>query len=261
MAQLSVPAGAVNYQGSLLPNRVPMRMKPQNNAPDTIVAFGINWSTDGGAANAVHVDMGAGGVMPISQISAMYIDNTGSNVDVQFLFIDTQTRVTVPAKSSELVPISTNLVDFYVVASGAGAGDQTFANVFNFLPPPVALNETNIASAPPGVGVFNWSITSTHTVQVAAATLNGIITGMNIFIDNFVGGAAGGTITWLLQDGGGNRLAGGELFAPAGVTQANLLIFTQSNMSLPFHGGIQAVITLTGTAPASGQMTANIYVR
>src|SRR5262249_77420 len=89
MPALQVPQGAVNFQGQLFPLPSLLRQpgfkgSPPAAKPDSVVPFGITWATDAGANNAVFVDLksGQGGIDPLQQIVAVYVDNIKSNVDV-----------------------------------------------------------------------------------------------------------------------------------------------------------------------------------
>lgn len=262
-ATLNVPQGAVNYTGVL--NALPsiLREPDPTGVGDRYVPFGINWGTDGGANNAVLIDLSNGGVQPMGQIAALWVDNNGNNQDTSFLFIASQTRVTVPARSAEMVPVPTGDIRFYVVSPGAAAGDNTFGAMFNFMPPPVALAETAFtASAVPGTVV---SMTAASNNQLLPLGANGVVTDVDLSCFNIVAGAAAGQIQWQLIDGStpsAKFIAYGTITVRNGVTYDNMFgVYRMPNLNVPFHNGLVFGVNVTGTAPASGSFSVNVYTR
>jgi hypothetical protein len=268
MPALQVPPGAVNYQGQLYPLPSLIRQPgfpgtPPAAKPDSVVPFGITWSTDAGANNAVFVDLksGQGGVDPINQIIAVYVDNIKSNVDVSMLFLDTQFNLTIPAKSQGLYPVATNQTQFFLSAPGAAAGDVTFFQVFNFMPPPVAIAESFLAANQTLAGGI--VLTGGSTTTIIPAGINGIVTAISLDAIGITPGAANGQVAWTLQDDVPGPphvvIVQSQIFSRTGSNIDNLKLFQLSNLNIPFHNGLQMVIATGGTAPTAGTMYGNIY--
>lgn len=259
-ATLAVPQGAVNYTGVL--NALPsiLRQPDPTGIGDRYVPFGINWSADGGANNAVLIDLSNGGVQPMGQIAALWVDNNGSNVDVAFLFIASQTRVTVPARSAEMVPVPTGDIRFYVVATGAGTGDQTFGAMFNFVPPPVALAETAFAGTNTA-GVNTLTTTTPQASTVFTPPQSGVVTAISVYMFGVTAGAGNATIQWNLTDGAGKVVAFGQAALRNAQNYDNVNLFQLSGLSMPYHNGLTFNSTVVGTAAANGNIEASVYAR
>jgi hypothetical protein len=78
--------------------------------------------------------------IPISQIAALYVDNSLNPSNVVVVFPDTNFAVTVPANSSGYYPVITNGVRFFTYNQLVPtASDHTIIQILNFLPPALAV--------------------------------------------------------------------------------------------------------------------------
>ena len=259
-AVLTPPPNTVNYQGQLYSVPSILRAPAPAHEGDRFVPFAVDWNADttaGAGGRGILIDLTRGGVQPISQIAALWVDNSGCNADVQFLFLSTQTRVTVPAQASEMVPVSTNDVRFVMVAPNSGAGDLTFGQIFNFVPPPVALAETEFATSNQ-IAAVDLTIGGVTNYQIVPAGQNGVVRGLDL---NFVGvgGAATSTVIWNLQDGNTVQIADGRFLMRTGVNYDFTKLFNL-DFTVPFHNGLVLAVNVSGAAAGAGStMFGNVY--
>jgi hypothetical protein len=222
-----------------------------NNPPpegDKFVPCEIDWSTQGGAANAVQLALSSFSPVQFSQIVALYVDNGANGADVSFLFPDTGKQLTVPAYCQGLFPVITNSLTFYVISTGAGSGDITIFQILNSMPPPVAVlpsqEQQSAAATGLSLGVDNG------VVIVAAPTVGTL----NAFSINMVSDYANpATFTIQLKDGLGHIL-----FQEAVTMQANSQqTVALSGLRLRFYDGLLADVLYASGVP-SGEAIANI---
>lgn len=218
---------------------------------------GIAWAVNGGGG-AVQVDAAGGNtVNALSQICALWVDNLACNTDVQFVFSDSGHVLTVPGKSAGLYPVNTVRTSFVINAvSPTLPGDITRFAIYNFLPPPVAIAETNFIVSTIVSGVV---IAASSTV-VVAATQSGILEGYEIAVSNLLAGAGAMNAVVSLQDGAGATLGLGA-FGLAAAAAVPALILTRGDQPQRFTSGINLVITYAGVALALGVAAATVRVR
>jgi hypothetical protein len=194
---------------------------------------------------------------PMSRIQAIWVNNVFSSVDVDVLCIDTGFVLTVPAGDSGLFPLSTNAIDLFITAAGALGGDKVYFDLFNYLPPPVALEKI----------IFN-SVTAQASIAYATgstvlipAGINGIITAIKILQDGTLGGGGAGADVLALTDGAGAIAITGAIQVPNGIYAPPCMLIDVEGVALRFGNGLNLGQVLSGTAFASGALFANVFYR
>jgi hypothetical protein len=159
-----------------------------------------------------------------------------------------------------LYPVATNQTQFYLSAPGAAAGDVTFFQVFNFMPPPVAIAESFLATASI-VGANTLTTLVTQTGVIIPAGINGILTAANVYAEGVTGGAANTIVNWSLTDnvGAGVAVARGVFMLRAGINYDNLPLMQMSNINAPFHNGLALVSQVASSAAVAGILQASLY--
>jgi hypothetical protein len=232
------------------------------NSPPTegprVVPVSFDWQKDAVAPNyAVEINLANQPQLRFSQICSIYVDNTQSDADTFFYFPDTQCRVTVPANTEALLPVSTNGVRMIAYAPSAVDDDSTWVQLFNYYPAPVALEKSQFTSPESAVAIaLPTTVTPTNTTIYTGP---GTIRSAYISINSAVASAAD-ILQVQLLDG----VAGSALFVTAfGITTtaASAILFQMSGLEIPFTNGV--VLNLTDEAGhilAGGTLYANIYV-
>lgn len=151
------------------------------------VPISVLWLRDGDPPGyTVEFNAESQRVVPISQISALYIDNSHNSATVNIVFPDTGFSVIIPESAAGYFPVVTNGLRFYMwVSTTPTAQDMTIVQVLNFLPPAVVIQSTPFATGPvgqgtvrevdTGPGLSGGPITDTGTVSlvVPVAIANG----------------------------------------------------------------------------------------
>ncbi len=214
---------------------------------DRFVNYDVVWG--GGATpqdNAVQVNLQSGSTTIISQIVAIYVDNSRCGATASFVFIDTGFVLDVAPGAQGLYPVFTNALAFYAVASGALAGDETIFQVFNSMPPPISIPP---ALAQQVAGVQGIPLQTNGVTQVVPAGINGTIEGININIS----AAGAGSAVISLVDG-----------ASQIIYQMTLALTAAQNVNIPltglnrrFKNGITCQIS--GTTFTGTWVVVNVY--
>ncbi len=249
---ISIPPN-VNYRSPLISTRARWREKPAEG--DRCISAAIQWTTDGGPGNAVGIDCAQGSPVAFSQICALYVDNLNSDSNVNFIFIDTQFELTVPARSEGLFPVQTGGLSFVVVGINPGPTDVVYFQIYNSLPPPVAI-QSNVFQSFTGTGVLG--LTSSSNVFTAAS---GVLQGAMIVANGVLGGAGAGTDLIVIEDATSGRSLVATAFTEqaAGFTSSAILA-SVTGLNIPFNG-LNLNQVVSGTAFVSGNLIANIYYR
>lgn len=249
---------SVMYAGTAYARKSLLLSAP--NEGNRLVPLSINWGNDAATLQAVSFNLQSITTLPISQICAIYVNNLMSNVDAVFKFPDIPFQLTVPAQSEGLYPVDTNSLQFVVQAGGGvgTTGDQVFFDVYNFLPPPIAIARAFVTSIVTSTGA---ALTTSMTQLIAAGT-NGIITAASIVAQGVLSGAAAGSWSFVLQDGAGTTLAIGGFGIPTATTGVPFIqLLNLSGVNLAFRNGLSLIGTFSGTAFTSGGTAINIYFR
>jgi hypothetical protein len=231
----------VQYQTPLFPLRGLWNSPPVEG--DRFVSAEINWGVTTKAGNAVQFDLSGNSPVAFSQIVAFSVDNSQCASDVEFLFPDSGYVLNVPAYNQGVYPVFTNALMFYATAAVANVGDRTVFQVLNSMPPPVAIQPTQLQTV---ASVAAISLTASGNTQLIPATVSGTIKAMSISAE--VGSSA--TVAgFFIQDGNGSNLWSALL----NVTE----YFSVMPIEVRFFNGLKAVVS--GTSITSGQVNANIY--
>jgi hypothetical protein len=246
---------SVNYASPL--NAVPLDWTSEPNEGAKGIQCSITWNaSESGANKSVYLNMQNNAPLNFSKIRALVFDNSANGSDVQVIFPDTETTVSIPAYTPyAVIPVFTNIVQFYIQSPNALATDKTNFMILNTLPPPVVVPTTQEQSFDGEAGI---DATSSGSTQLVAAGINGTLEAVSVggFI---VGGGTGGSITVDLVDGGGNTIMIGVRGTDTSQFQ-NMNIFELSGLQVRFTNGLQLVWTTVG-APVSCFLNANVYYR
>jgi hypothetical protein len=249
----------VAYQQPLFPLRGIWRNIPAEG--DRFTTAEIDWGlttlggTDNTAKHAVQFDVGGNSPVAMSQIAALVVDNNRCSADLTFLFPDSGFELAVPAYAGGIFPVFTNALMFYCIAPLAAPGDVTTLQIFNTLPPPVALAQSQAQAVTTAQGL---PIAVATTVLIPTA-ISGVVEGFALDA-TFGGGASGGTVGLILRDQNTpvpNAIWAGTFSAPPAVTTQSDHVFL-SGLKVRFQRGLVATMTLTGT-PAGGALNVNVY--
>jgi hypothetical protein len=248
---------AVNYASPL--NAVPLDWTSPPVEGAKGIQCSIQWNaSQSGANKAVYVNCQNNATLNFSKIRALIVDNSQCGSDVEVIFPDTETTISVPAYTPyAIIPVFTNQTQFYVVSALAETTDKTSFTILNTAPPPIAVpttqeqNFSTIGSIPIGV---------TGSQQIVAAGVNGTLEALSI--NGYVYGTAGGSTTAILslQDGLGAAIWQGTISAAQGgfenVTLANL-----TDVRIRFQDGISLHWTTTGGGAGTAILSTNLYYR
>lgn len=251
-----VPLG-VNLQSPL--TSWPSRLvdTPPGTEGRLVVPFTIAWSeypAAPGSTPCVMIDVGqAQGAQKITAIAAAWVDNSQSDADVFLLFNDLGTSIEIPARTTQLVPVSTSGLQFAISAPQATIGDLTNFQIFNF-------NPRWLSILPPYL--VTPALTSLYDLQLAPAAqlvplgTSGILTGIILRAFGVVGGAAQGVYQFAIADGSTPSLIlinAGMSHATAGGPDDQTVLNAQG-LNIRFKNGITLTAGITGTAFAAGSV-------
>jgi hypothetical protein len=237
----------VAYQAPLIALRGLWNQPPPEG--DKFIPCEIDWAVSGGPGQAVQFALSSFSPVEFSQIVALYVDNGRNGSDVDFLFPDTGKQLTVPGYCQGLFPVVTNSLTFYVISTGANAGDVTVFEILNSLPPPVAVLPSQEQAHAAVVGV---SLTTASTTVIVPPPTTGTLTLFNLILTS--ASAANVTANLVLQDG-----TGAQLWSQAMTIAPNATIpITLSGLRLRFANGLNFIVASpTGAATAAANI--NVY--
>lgn len=252
-ATVVIPAVTGNYPSNLL-IAAPYDWDAPPNDPQRI-SGGITWGGGEVSGGATLIQYQAG-ITKFDKIRGMFVDNTQSGADVTFYFPDTQFEFIVNAGEKDYFQVATNQTQVIAIALTAIASDKTFFHLFNFSPPPLASNRsltTNVAAL---AGV---DLTTTAVTNIIALGTNGTIRGMNVNTAAILGGAAAGASNIVLRDGALKVIWSGTVSAAATTAIPASVLIDQAGLNVRFTNGLNAVVTVGGTAFATGHADVNVY--
>lgn len=194
---------------------------------------------------AVQFSLSGNSPVAMTQIVAMAVDNSRSGVPVFFIFPDSGFVLAVPAHEQLVAPVFTNALMFYCSAPGAAAGDQTAAQIFNSMPPPITIAPADVSN----VGqIAALGLGANGTVQLVPVAVSGSINTIALVVTIVTAGT--GQLT--IKNGAGETLWVWSLdTAPAGVWP-----ITIPGLNIRFAGGLTANFAGVGMA---GRATFNVY--
>lgn len=246
---------AVNYSSPL--NAVPLDWTSPPVEGAKGIQCTINWGTQGGANDAVYVNCQNNATLNFSKIRAIIVDNSKSGADIEFIFPDTETTVTVPSYTPyAIIPVFTNQTQFYVVAEGAASEDISSFTILNTAPPPLAVpttQEQNFFSSSP------INANASGSLALLPSTANGTIEALSIGGALSSGTVNSAALNVSLHDGSGNIFMQAILDVPASSISSQLL-FQLSDLRLRFQDGLTLSWVTTG-APVFGLLVPNVYYR
>lgn len=249
-------AGAVAYGGNYQTIPITTRNTPPGGEGPKSIPGVINWAgspgTNPGSAIAVLFNASLQTVAPISQIAAIYVDNTNCQADnITFYFPDTQFQFDVPAFTSGWFPVATNGLQFYIIASNPIPGDQTVFNVFNIPIRPFAITE----SVGYKVGYANNGISLTSSSVTTIFAGSTVIRDLQITC-GFLFGTADMLLQIALEDINSNLLWATTFgTTPASTDVPFLEVLHWSNINLRVNG---LKLLATVSAVTNGIMSCNI---
>lgn len=199
-----------------------------------IIPLELDWPGDG---SGFDIDIQQRTTQQFSQIVMLDVDNTASGADATFWFPDTQDTLTVPAYSAGTFPVFTNGLGFYATAPAALASDITRVRVLNFRQEPLA----NPGPQFHNVDASGAIAVVADTTQILPPTVNGTLIGYDGFA-SLNGGAAGGTVSFTLQDHTAASRIDLSLVSLPGNGQFNGFVAQASGFAYRFAGGIDLII-------------------
>jgi hypothetical protein len=229
----------VQYQAPLVPLRGVWRNQPPEG--DRFTTAEIDWAVTtlgagGNPKTAVQIDVGGNSPVAFSQIAALAVDNNRCAADVTFLFPDSGFELLVPAYAGGVFPVFTNALMFYVIAPLSAAGDVTTFQVFNTMPPPVAMLQSQAQAR---AGIIGLIFGDTNPVQIVPAAVSGILEGISIDVATDTVGQIG----LILRDGTGTDLWAGNFFTSSVSPDRECVVVGLAPIKLRFFKGVTVVST------------------
>ena len=256
-ASITFPSNAPNYNSlPLVPKVVGWRNAPPEG--DRAIPLNMAWGATGDdrGTGAVVVNLANLQTGPFSQIEALYVDNIQSGADVTFIFQDTQFEFTVPGGAAGLFPVISTALQFVAYSPMAQAGDKTFIQALNSMPPPWAIEKSVFMSV---VAVSGIAFAAATTVVIPHTVALGTLTNLEIAAIASNSSGSTGQATIVMQDGASNVVAVAQVeVLNNGIFVGPLL--SLSGLNVRFKTGLDAVVTISGGA-LSGGFNVNAYYR
>lgn len=234
------------FQAPLIPLRGLWNRRPPEG--DRFISAEIDWRTPG-IGNCVQFQLSAG-VVPISQVAALYVDNARCGSDVSFLFGDSGFVLAVPAYAEGLYPVLTNALMFYASAPSAALADITVVQILNSIPPPIPVQ---LGPQQQTANVAGVALNTNATTPLIPAPTSGTLNAMTISLSP--NSTTAGAANLQLNDGTGRTLWLYHLEVPIG--QSNITI-PLSNLRLRFQQGLGVIIS-GSTGITGGFGVFNLY--
>lgn len=181
------------FQGQLIPLRGLWNSAPLEG--DRFINAEIDWITATGGLQAIQLAVGGNSPVALSQIAALFVDNSRCGSDVSFLFPDSGFELVVPAHSQVLSPVLSNALQFYAIAKNAAAGDVSILQILNSVPPPIPITPSTLQST-----AFATAVTfAAGNTQIVPVGVNGTLEYISINLDVQTAGTAGAVDIVLLD--------------------------------------------------------------
>lgn len=260
---LPIPQGAVAWNGNYQSFKTTLRDKPPEG--DRVIPVSIGWgnTNDGGPNNAVQINCRLQRAQnPITQISALFVDNLLNGTDVQIVFPDTQFKLDIPNYSSGLYPVITNDLSFYVASPVASSNDATYLQVMNFYPPPETIAKFEFSSVATQSGLA--IPLAPGTVSATMITGNGVLTAAKVSVANVTATALSAVNVWLSHNppAGSQNILFDSFSVLSGTTLTHLDLFQlPSGMNFRFTGNLVLNAQLVSGTLTSGIVVANVFYR
>lgn len=249
---ITIPAFA-QFQAPLVPLRGLWNHRPKEG--DRFLNAEIDWPAlaAGATQSAFQFNIGGNSPVALSQIVALYVDNTRCGGDLDFIFPDSSFSLSVPAHDQGLFPVLTNALMFYAIGIGATLGDMTILQILNTMPPPIAglpARQQTQGSA------LNVSLGGASTTQIIAASISGTLEAINIS-GSANGPASGGPGTGVLSViDGSNAVLWTQAFSVANNQTQSINV--NLNLQKRFIGGLRVTMA-TVAGGLTGSAGVNVY--
>lgn len=244
---ISVPSSVeFNVPLSVLPAR--WRIVPDEG--DQVIPIEVDWSK----GTAQHINIQGLSTQPFKQIVAALINNVRCNSTATLIFPDTGLPIDVPAGVAILMPIASNRLDFYIVATNANSTDRTIIELFNSQPPPVAVSAVQLEATGSSSAL---ALTGAGTAAIVAAGNNGNITAIDVLVSNALGAAGASLANLDIEDGASNVIWNFSFALQAAGFVGAATLLRLSGIVVPFTNGLLVRNTL-GLVFTSGTVFANI---
>lgn len=242
------------FQGQLIPLRGLWDSAPVEG--DRFLNAEIDWLTSTGNLTAQQFSVGGNSPVSLSQIVALYVDNSRCGSDVSFIFPDSAFELVCPAHNQVLAPVLTNALMFYAVANNANAGDVTVLQILNSLPPPIPIAPSVTQNhASPGNVTINPGGTNSFIPQ----PINGTLNSLALTATPTSGASGTGSFLVTIQDNAiptPHVLWSTFLSLPASTTQTFQI--NVNNLNVRFTNGTMIIVSGTSNI-VSGLVTGNCY--
>jgi hypothetical protein len=248
---LTIPP-AVNYPSPLA--ALPTRWPTTPVEGPKVIPCEIDWGVMGGPGHCVAINFQNNATLNVSQIVAIYVDNSQCGADVRFIFPDTSSTLTVPAYESGTFPVFTNGTYFYVLSPLVIPSDVTNFVIHNYMPPPVSNPKSEFQQS---VSVAGISLTGVTNTVILPAGTNGTLEGL-FSTASVVAATVAYNMQATLVDGSGATLLAASLGGAIGVT-GNYSLFNVTSANLRFQNGLRVVTS--GTFASGGQAIVNVLYR
>ena len=253
---ITVPP-TVPYQSPLNPIPTYLADATGNPPPEgcQLVPCEIDWGTMGGANNACSLNVQNNQTLNFSRICALKVDNSQCGSDVLFIFPDTSEVLTIPAYSpATIFTVFTNMTQFSVSAPNAESEDVTRFILLNFVPFPASVG----VSTEQETAVFgNIAATGAASTQLVPAGINGRVEAVFVAFQIPTGG--GDIAQFVIEDGNGNVIVGGQVQSSAGGAM-NPTPISINPMLVRFFNGLKFVI-VSSDLPATSTASVNVLYR
>jgi hypothetical protein len=218
-----------------------------------IIPVELDWP---GTGATFQINVQGRTTQPFSRIAMLDVDNSQSGADVTFYFPDTTDTLVVPAYSAGTFPVFTNGLTFYASAPAALVSDVTRLRILNYLQFPLANPSPQFHDV---AAVASGNVVS-GTTAIIASTIYGTLVGYSIF----AGAQGGSTASYLeiqLKDHTSGQVIDGSEITESDSVSFNGLVANVADIAYRFAGGIDLVLTASGTAWGAGNVFANCRYR
>lgn len=181
------------FQAPLVPLRGLWNKAPKEG--DFFLNAEIDWITATGGLQAQQIQISGNSPVALSQIAALFVDNSRCGSDVSIIFPDSNFELVVPAHSQVLSPVLTNALQFYVLAKTATSSDTTILQILNSIPPPIQVATSSLQTT-----AFATAVTfAAGNTQIVPVGVSGTLEYISINLDVQTAGTAGAVDIVLLD--------------------------------------------------------------
>lgn len=220
------------------------------------VPFQITWSRPiARSLDTVSVNLQGNSTLEFSQICGLIVDNSNCGASLDFIFIDSDVTISIPAYAPyTVVQVNSRALEFYVRAIGPIATDVTSFSVLNYAPAPVAVPVTVEQQT---AALSSISANVAATTAIVPAGVNGTLQDFAISFGIAVPAAASNAIG-TLTDGTGRVIARVPAYVNTGQS-VNQVLLDMTDLAVRFTNGIN--FTVSGLLIPTGEFAVNLYYR